>query len=219
MINTLSKFEPRRTVLLLVDIQPDFMPVGALPVAGADEIVEPTNGLMGAGVFNHFVATQDWHPRGHVSFASSHIGRKPFDCIELYGHEQTLWPDHCVQNTEGAKLAPGLPWERVSAIVRKGMETDCDSYSGFRNNWNSAGDRPSTGLAGYLRDREIDTVYICGLARDVCVKWTAEDSAAAGFRTIVIWDLTRPVDAASDERVHRDLASVGVGIVDAASIA
>jgi nicotinamidase/pyrazinamidase len=207
-----------RSALLLVDIQPDFMPGGALAVADGDRIVSPVRALMESGRFRHFAVTQDWHPPGHISFASSHAGRKAFDTIELHGHPQTLWPDHCVQGTPGASLHSGLPWERVSVIVRKGMEPDTDSYSGFRNNVNPAGERPSTGLAGYLKDRGIGTVFCCGLARDFCVKWTAQDAAEAGFRTYFIWDLTRPVDPRSDSRVRDELERRGVTIIESASL-
>jgi nicotinamidase/pyrazinamidase len=208
-----------RAVLLLVDIQPDFMPGGALAVAEGDRIVEPLGKLMHSGTFQHFAATQDWHPPAHISFASRHSGREPFDVIELYGHEQTLWPDHCVQGSPGAALAEGLPWEKVSVIIRKGMDPECDSYSGFRNNWNPAGERPATGLAGYLKDRGWTQVFVCGLARDVCVKWTAEDAARGGFDTWVLWDLTRPVDPAAEASVRADLHAVGVHIIGAQQLA
>jgi len=207
-----------RSAFLLVDIQPDFMPGGALAVADGDRIVAPVRALMESGRFRHFAATQDWHPPGHISFASSHSGRKPFDTIELYGHAQTLWPDHCLQGTQGASLHSGLPWQKVSVIVRKGMDPDTDSYSGFRNNVNPAGDRPSTGLAGYLKDRGIGTVFCCGLARDFCVKWTAEDAVETGFTTYFIWDLTRPVDPGSDSRVRDELERRGVSVVESASL-
>ena len=124
----------QRAALLLVDIQPDFMPGGALAVAGGDDIVAPVGDLMRSGMFRHQAATQDWHPPRHVSFASRHPGRQPFDVIELYGHEQTLWPDHCVQDTPGAALHPELPWRMVDAVVRKGQDAAVDSYSGFRDN-------------------------------------------------------------------------------------
>jgi nicotinamidase/pyrazinamidase len=149
-----------------------------------------------------------------VSFASSHAERKPTEVISLHGHDQVLWPDHCVQGTPGAELHTGLPWECVSAIIRKGADAEVDSYSGFRNNWATDGTRPPTGLEGYLRERRVDTVVLCGLARDFCVKWSAEDAAAAGFRTLFLWDLTRPVDPDSDEDVRRDLETAGVEIVD-----
>ncbi len=201
------------TALLVVDIQPDFLPGGALAVARGDAILDGVGRLMTSGRFGLVVATQDWHPPGHISFAGAHPGRKPFETILLYGREQTLWPDHCVQNTAGAELASGLPWERVAAVIRKGSDPAVDSYSGIRNNWDARGERPPTGLAGYLKDRGVRDVCLCGLARDYCVKWTAEDAVAEGFRTAVCWDLTRPVDPASDEAVRRDLQARGVNLV------
>jgi nicotinamidase/pyrazinamidase len=199
--------------LILVDIQPDFLPDGALEVADGDRILSPVRVLMESDRFDLLVATQDWHPRGHISFASIHPGRKPMETIELYGHPQTLWPDHCVQGTPGARLHPGLPWEKVSAIVRKGTDPSVDSYSGFRNNWDARGERPPTGLAGYLKERGVEEIEICGLARDVCCKWTAEDAAEAGFAVRFLWDLTRPVDPSSDDPVRRELQAKGVMIV------
>lgn len=154
----------QHSVLLLVDIQPDFMPGGALAVEGGAEIVAPVRRLMESDRFGLLVATQDWHPPGHISFASSHPGRKPFETLELHVQPQTLWPDHCVQGSAGARLYAELPWDRVAAIIRKGMDPQTDSYSGFRNNWNANGERPATGLAGYLRERGIREVYVCGLA-------------------------------------------------------
>ncbi len=203
-----------RAALLLADIQPDFMPGGALPVAEGDRILEPVRMLVGSGRFRVILATQDWHPPGHISFASSHPGRHPFETIELYGHPQTLWPDHCVQGTAGARIHPDLPTQAVSAIIRKGMDPACDSYSGFRNNWDSNGLRPATGLAGYLKEAGISDVYLCGLARDFCVKWSAQDAVEAGFRAWFLWDLTRPVDPASDNTVQDELRAHGVNIVD-----
>ena len=202
--------DPESSALILVDLQPDFLPGGALPVAGGDQILEPVRRLMASGRFGLIVATQDWHPPGHASFASSHPGRKPFETIRLHGHAQTLWPDHCVQGTSGAQLHPSLPWTAAAAVIRKGMEPTCDSYSGFRNNWNEKGERPPTGLAGYLRERGVTSLTVCGLARDFCVKWTAEDGAGAGFDVQVIWELTRPVDPSSDQRVREELAAHGV---------
>jgi nicotinamidase/pyrazinamidase len=208
-----------RSVLLVVDLQPDFLPGGALAVAGGDAILAPIAALMNGDLFPLVVATQDWHPRGHVSFASSHAGRQPFDRISLYGHEQVLWPDHCVQGTPGAELRAGLPWERAAAIVRKGADRGVDSYSAFRNNWNATGRRPATGLAGYLSERGVRDVYLCGLARDYCVAWSSEDAVAAGFRTFVLWDLTRPVDPAADDAVLRSLQGVGATVVHASALA
>ncbi|HEB80528.1 MAG TPA: nicotinamidase [Chromatiales bacterium] len=198
--------------LLVVDVQPDFMPDGALPVAEGDRILAPLRRLLESGRFRHRIATQDWHPPGHISFASRHPGRVPFDTLGLYGHPQVLWPDHCVQGTDGAALHPALPWERVDLILRKGTDPQVDSYSGFRNNWDPRGSRPATGLAGYLRERGVREVYLCGLARDVCVKWTAEDAVEAGFRTRLFWDLTRAVDPGANEALRADLARSGVEI-------
>ncbi len=202
-----------RTALVVVDLQPDFMPGGALPVVEGDQLVSPIRDLLMSGRFDVVVATQDWHPRGHISFASSHPGTAPYDSITLYGHEQVLWPDHCVQGTAGAALHEGLPLEWVDAIIRKGNDPAVDSYSGFRNNWNVMGDRPPTGLAGLLKERGMTHVLICGLARDYCVKWTAEDAADAGFKVRLLWDLTRPVDPTSDDRVREALIAKGVAIV------
>ncbi|MEJ2344520.1 MAG: bifunctional nicotinamidase/pyrazinamidase [Gammaproteobacteria bacterium] len=201
------------TVLLLTDIQPDFMPGGALAVPGGDQIVEPTVRLLSGGGFRHCAATQDWHPPGHISFASSHPGHAPMDRIELYGHQQVLWPDHCVQNTDGAQLHPAIPWERVDVIVRKATDPAVDSYSAFRNNWGPNGDRPRTGLAGYLRDRGMEEIVVIGLARDYCVKWSVEDAVEDGFRVSVIWDLTRSIDAGDDDALRADWARRGVRIL------
>jgi nicotinamidase/pyrazinamidase len=202
-----------RTALIVVDLQPDFMPGGALPVAEGDRVVAPIRDLLLSGRFDVVVATQDWHPRHHASFASAHPGKRPFDVVSLHGHDQVLWPDHCVQATPGAALHEGMPHEWIDAIIRKGTEPTVDSYSGFRNNWNAIGERPATGLGGLLKERGITHVLVCGLARDYCVKWTAEDSAAAGFRTRFLWDLTRPVDPGSDARVREELGKAGVEIV------
>ena len=201
-----------RQALLVVDVQRDFLPGGALGVPGGDEVLAPIRALMQSDRFALQVATQDWHPPGHVSFASAHAGRRPLDTIPLYGHEQTLWPDHCVQGTAGADLHPDLPWHRVSAIIRKGTDPACDSYSGIRNNWDAAGRRPPTGLAGYLSDLGVREVWVCGLTRDFCALWTAEDAAAAGFGAHLLWDLTRPVDARHDEEARDRLRRAGVTI-------
>jgi nicotinamidase/pyrazinamidase len=202
-----------RTALIVVDVQPDFMPGGGLPVADGDRIVAPIRDLLMSGRFDVVVATQDWHPPHHASFASAHPGKHPFDVIALHGHDQVLWPDHCIQGSPGAALHEGVPLEWIDAIIRKGTDPTVDSYSGFRNNWDALGARPPTGLAGYLKERGITHVLVCGLARDYCVKWTAEDAADAGFRTRFLWDLTRPVDPASDGRVREELGRAGVEIV------
>ena len=202
---------PSTSALLVVDMQPDFMPGGALAVAGGDELVGPVAEAMTDERFGHVVATQDWHPAGHVSFASTH-GRQPFDVVELHGHEQVLWPDHCVQGSAGAGLHDGLPLDRLDLILRKGTRPDVDSYSGFSENWNAAGERASTGLGGWLRERGVTDVAVCGLARDVCVTWTAEDASLAGFETTVLWDLTRSVDPAGDDALRERLEVAGVRV-------
>lgn len=210
-------FRKSSTALIIVDLQPDFMPGGALPVAEGDRLVTPIRELVGAGRFGLCVATQDWHPAGHVSFAGTH-GRDPMDVIQPYGHDQTLWPDHCVQGTPGAALHPDMDWRPVEAVIRKGTDPRADSYSGFRNNWDPDGERPATGLEGYLKERGVDTVVVCGLARDFCVKWTAEDAAAAGFRTLFLWDLTRAVIPDDDPRVRAELQEAGVEVVESADV-
>lgn len=206
------------TALIVVDVQPDFLPGGALAVTDADAILEPLHLLMTSARFDLAVATQDWHPPGHVSFASSHPGREPFESIELYGHRQVLWPNHCVQGTPGAALAAELPWERVAAVIRKGVEPDVDSYSGFRNNWDRDGRRPPTGLAGYLRERGIGAVFIAGLARDVCVRWTAEDALELGFDTTIVWNATRSVEPAGDDDLARACRERGIRVADSAEL-
>ena len=210
---------PDRAALVVVDVQPDFLPGGALAVPDGDAILAPIRALLDRLPLAVAVATQDWHPRGHVSFASAHPGARPMDVVQVHGHPQRLWPDHCVQGTPGAELHASLADARLAAVIRKGAQQDVDSDSGVRNNWDAAGRRPPTGLAGYLREREVAELFVCGLARDFCVKWTAEDAAAAGFRTTVLWDLARPVIAASDDEVRRDLERAGVRVVAGGAVA
>ncbi len=176
------------TVLIAVDVQNDFCPGGALAVPHGDEIVAPLNSL--AMRFAHVVLTQDWHPKGHVSFASSHPGRKPFEMIDLPYGPQVLWPDHCVQGTHGARVVDTLRIPHAELIIRKGFYPDTDSYSGFME----ADRKRLTGLAGYLRERGFRTVYCAGLATDFCVSWTALDAKANGFDTFVIEDACRAID-------------------------
>lgn len=201
--------------LILVDIQPDFMPGGALPCDHGDALVAGIDQLLRQRRFRHVVATQDWHPPGHVSFASSHPGRTAFEQITLHGQPQTLWPDHCVLGTPGAELHPGIDWSSLDAVIRKGSDPAIDSYSGFRENHGPQGARPRTGLAGWLRERGVDDVVICGLARDVCVLWTAQDAVDLGFRASVLWNLTRPVTPDSDPATRAALQVAGIGTVDA----
>ena len=203
-----------RSALLIADVQIDFLPGGALGVPRGDEVVAPNGALLRSGLFVHVVATQDWHAPNHISFASRHPGRRPFEKIPLYGREQELWPDHCVAGSPGAALHPDVPWEAARAILRKGTDPEVDSYSAFRSNWNAQGRRPPTGLGGFLRECGVTHVYVCGLARDFCVKWSAEDAADLGFDTVVIWDLARPVDPGSDDAVRAALREKRVTIVE-----
>ncbi len=175
-------------VLLVVDVQVDFCPGGSLAVTDGDAVVPVVNRL--AGVFAHVVLTQDWHPAGHLSFASSHDGRAPFDTIELAYGEQTLWPDHCVQGTPGAAFHPDLAIPHAELILRKGFRRPIDSYSAFFEN----DKRTETGLRGYLRERGFKRVFVVGLALDFCVRFSVEDARRADFETLLVADACRPVD-------------------------
>jgi nicotinamidase/pyrazinamidase len=174
--------------LVVVDIQYDFLPGGSLAVAGGDEIIEPINAL--ARKFQNVIQTQDWHPAGHISFASSHPGTKPFEVIELPYGPQVLWPDHCIVGSKGARFSIMLDLPNVQTIVRKGYRDIIDSYSAFKENDH----KTPTGLAGYLRERGIKRLFFCGLATDFCVAWSAEDGMELGFESIVIEDATRAID-------------------------
>ena len=190
--------------LLLIDVQNDFMPGGALPVAGGTDIIPRLNNLQPR--FDLVVATQDWHPARHRSFASQHPGRAAFSQMDLHGLPQTLWPDHCVQNTPGADFHPALDMARVEAIFRKGTDPEIDSYSGFFDN----GHRKSTGLADYLRGRGISQVHVAGLAADYCVYFSAKDARAEGFETFFLENATRAIDAAGYAAARADLQRLGV---------
>lgn len=174
--------------LLVIDVQNDFCPGGTLAVPRGDEVVAVINRL--SPRFATVILTQDWHPPGHSSFASSHPGRRPFDTIDTADGPQTLWPDHCVQGTPGAGLHAGLVVTHAALVVRKGMRPDIDSYSAFRDNDR----RTPTGLAGYLRERGLTRVFAAGLALDFCVRWSAEDASAEGFAAVVIEDACRGID-------------------------
>ena len=192
-------------VLLVVDVQNDFMPGGALAVPRGDEVVPVINAL--AGLFTNVVLTQDWHSPGHVSFAASHTGKQPFERVELHYGEQVLWPEHCVQGTAGAALHADLVVPHAQLVVRKGHHHDVDSYSAFVE----ADGKRATGLAGYLRERGIKRVFICGLATDFCVAWSALDARKAGFEVIVIEDACRAIDTGGSlEAVWRDMGAAGV---------
>jgi nicotinamidase/pyrazinamidase len=174
--------------LLLIDLQPDFMPGGSLPVTGGDQILPLINRL--AQSFDHVLLTQDWHPRGHISFASTHPGHQPYQRIHASYGPQTLWPDHCLQHTPGAALHPALDIPHTELILRKGFRPGIDSYSAFLENDHVT----PTGLAGYLRERGLTRLFLAGLAYDFCVRFSAEDGTHLGFETIVLEDATRPVD-------------------------
>lgn len=204
----------RDTALILVDVQPDFMPGGPLACHEGDAIVPALDTLLRARRYRHVVATQDWHPREHVSFATNHPGRAPFAQITLHDQPQTLWPVHCVASTPGAALHPAIDWTALDLLVRKGTDPLVDSYSAFRENHGPGGARPSTGLAGWLRERGVAEVHVCGLARDVCVLWTVQDASALGFRASLLWDLTRPVTPASDSNTRTALAELDIGVVE-----
>lgn len=201
-------------LLLVVDVQNDFLPGGALAVAGGDEIVPVVNAL--ARRFANVALTQDWHPPRHASFASSHAGRKPFDVARLPYGEQTLWPDHCVQDTPGADFAPGLDIAHAQLVLRKGYHADVDSYSAFLE----ADRRTSTGLAGYLRERGLRRIFIAGLATDFCVAWSALDARRAGFEASVIEDACRGIDVGGSlARAWDGMNAAGVARLRAGDIA
>jgi nicotinamidase/pyrazinamidase len=201
-------------VLLVIDMQPDFMPGGALAVAGGDAIVPLVNRI--AAKFRNVVLTQDWHPAGHTSFASSHPGAKPFDTKRLPYGEQTLWPEHCVQGSAGARLHDDLKIDHAILTLRKGVNSNVDSYSAFTE----ADRATSTGLAALLRARGIRRVFLCGLATDFCVAWSALDARAEGFEAYVIEDACRGIDAGGSlAKAWRDMEAAGVRRIDSARLA
>jgi len=202
-----------RDALLVIDVQNDFCPGGALAVPKGDEVVGLVNGL--ARGFRHVVLTQDWHPAGHASFASSHQGRKPFEAIELAYGPQVLWPDHCVQGTPGAALHPGLDVPHAGLVIRKGCDRAVDSYSAFFENDHAT----PTGLGGYLREKGIGRVVLVGLAFDFCVRYSAEDAHRLGFEAVVIEDACRAIDLGGSAAATRTaLAGLGVPCLPASAI-
>lgn len=198
-----------KRALILVDIQNDFIPGGALAVAEGDKVVPVANRIQSA--FDLIVATQDWHPANHGSFASQHPGKKPGDVIDLNGIAQVLWPDHCVQHSRGAEFHRDLEMRRVAKIFQKGVDPDIDSYSGFFDN----GHRRGTGLAEYLRAQKVSDIYIAGLATDYCVKFTALDGRTLGLNVFVIEDACRGVNLAPGDSATAidQMRSAGVNIV------
>jgi nicotinamidase/pyrazinamidase len=192
--------------LLLIDIQNDFLPGGALAVANGDEVVPVANRLMPD--YQLVVATQDWHPANHGSFASQHPGRRAGEVMQLDGLDQILWPDHCVQGTHGAGFAPGLNTAGIHHIVQKGTDRSIDSYSGFFDNAR----RKATGLEHYLLSQGVDEVHIMGLATDYCVKFTALDAVSLGFRTTVLSEGVRGVELnpGDSRRAMEEMRAAGI---------
>ena len=189
--------------LIIVDVQNDFLPGGTLAVENGGSIISVINNLQEK--FDLVVATQDWHPADHKSFASSHPGKKVFDQIDLNGMRQVLWPDHCVQETEGAEFSSQLDTKRIETIFRKGMDKNIDSYSGFFDN----GKKKATGMGAYLQGRGVTSIYVCGLAADYCVYFTALDGLEMGFESTIISDATLPIDKENFKKVLEGFKSKG----------
>ncbi len=199
--------------LLLVDIQNDFLPTGALPVPEGDQIIPLVNKLQRE--FDLVVATQDWHPKNHQSFASFH-NKEPGELIQLHGIEQVLWPDHCVQHSSGAELAAGLETNRIERVFQKGTNPEIDSYSGFFDN----GHQGDTGLKAYLNEKGVSELFIVGLALDYCVKFTVLDARQCGFETTLIVDGTRGVNMDVNDSVKavKEMSGVGANVIQSLEI-
>jgi nicotinamidase/pyrazinamidase len=198
--------------LLVVDIQNDFLPGGSLAVPRGEEIIPVANRLQER--FNLVVATQDWHPTGHGSFASSHPRKKVFETVLLGGVEQILWPDHCVQGTRGAEFSKALDMKRVEAIFRKGTDPGIDSYSAFFDNAR----RKSTGLEGYLKQKGIDRVFLAGLAADFCVAYSLMDALTLGFAAVLVKDATRAISEEGFRAAEKEILAKGGTIVQSDSL-
>lgn len=200
--------------LILVDIQNDFLPGGALAVPDGDAVIPVANQLLSA--FPVVVATQDWHPANHGSFAASHPGKNAFEQTQLNGLPQTLWPIHCVQNTHGAALTSDLNKDGIAKVFQKGTDIGIDSYSGFFDN----GHRKSTGLGDWLKEKGVTEIFVCGLATDYCVKFTALDAAQLGFKTNVIEDASRGVNLRPKDvkDAIAEMKRAGVNIVQSAEL-
>ncbi|MFD2515186.1 bifunctional nicotinamidase/pyrazinamidase [Pontibacter locisalis] len=198
--------------LLLIDIQNDFLPGGALAVPEGDQIIHIANNLQDK--FDLVVATQDWHPAEHKSFAVNHEGKQLFDVIELVGMEQVLWPAHCVQGTSGADFCAALNTDKVEAVFRKGTNPEIDSYSGFFDN----GHLNSTALADYLRSKQVEQVYLAGLAGDYCVYFSAKDALLEGFQTFLVEDATRPIDPLGFAKAKEDIKKRGGNIISSSML-
>jgi nicotinamidase/pyrazinamidase len=202
------KINPDTDVLVIIDIQNDFCPGGALAVSGGDAIIPLINKV--SGQFTHKVLTQDWHPPGHRSFASSHPGKAAFSTVRLSYGDQTLWPDHCVQGSRGAEFHAALAVPDAQLVIRKGFRSGIDSYSAFFEN-----DQVTpTGLTGYLRERGLKRVFLCGLATDFCVGFSAQDARRQGFETAVLLDASRAIDLdGSLAKATAQMRDAGVGLI------
>jgi nicotinamidase/pyrazinamidase len=197
-----------RQALIVIDVQNDFCPGGALAVEGGHEIVPLVNELIQR--FDHVVLTQDWHPSGHSSFASTHGGKQPFETVQMHYGGQTLWPDHCVQGSEGAEFHPALEWTKAEMVIRKGFRAAIDSYSAFFENDHVT----PTGLAGYLRERGIEELTLVGLATDYCVAYSALDAVHQGFHTTVMLEASRAIDlGGSLKQMTETMREAGVRLV------
>ena len=202
------------SALLVIDVQNCFLPGGSLAVKDGEQVVPVINRI--AKGFANVVMTQDWHTAGHISFASSHAGKKPFEIIDLAYGKQVLWPDHCVQGTDGASLSKDLSIPQAGLIIRKGFHKDVDSYSAFTE----ADGKTTTGLAAYLKARQVERLFVAGLATDFCVAWTALDARKAGFETYVIEDACRGIDTqGSMAKAWADMTAAGVKRIQSSDIA
>lgn len=193
--------------LIIIDIQNDFLKGGSLAVPNGNKVIPIINEIQND--FELIVATQDWHPENHESFAANHPDKNEFEEIDLNGLQQVLWPVHCVQGSFGAEFHSELNSNKIEAIFRKGMDTEIDSYSGFFDN----GKRKNTGLFGYLKDRNVTEVFVCGLAADFCVQFTANDALNLGFKTTIIDNATKPIDGGNWEKIKTNFISEGGNII------
>lgn len=197
---------------VIIDIQYDFLPGGSLAVNEGDKVIPLINQLQDH--FDLIVATQDWHPHNHQSFAAEHPGKKAFEVIDLHGLNQVLWPVHCVQGSNGARFSEELEANKIAAIFRKGMNVEIDSYSGFFDN----GRRQNTGMHGFLQDRQVDELYIAGLATDYCVYYTANDALDLGYKVNVIEDASRPIDPENWKKLKKELLEKGANVIQSGEL-
>jgi nicotinamidase/pyrazinamidase len=210
-----GKIAPARSsALIVIDVQNCFLPGGSLAVKDGEQVIPVINRI--AASFENVVMTQDWHTQHHISFASSHTGKKPFDTVKVSYGDQALWPDHCVQGTDGAQIAKEIRIPRAQLIIRKGFHNDIDSYSAFME----ADKQTGTGLASYLKERKIDTVFITGLATDFCVAWSALDARRAGLNVYVVDDACRGIDInGSIAKAWKDMTAAGVKRIQSSELA